>query len=159
MVELIVNISNKRIVNMSDLKSAFNNLKDGRHLITIKDFRKRSIPQNSYYWGVVVPMVRRGLYDAGYDAVRTNDEAHAVLKHVFLRKEIVSKETGDMIEMSGSTTALTIPEFNDFLESVCRWASEYLGIIIPDTNEVIIDFSESVEEIVRNAEYQSKIDS
>lgn len=159
MVELIVNISNKRIVNMSDLKSAFNNLKDGRHLITIKDFRKRSIPQNSYYWGVVVPMVRRGLYDAGYDAVRTNDEAHAVLKHVFLRKEIVSKETGDMIEMSGSTTALTIPEFNDFLESVCRWASEYLGIIIPDPNEVIIDFSESVEEIVRNAEYQSKIDS
>ena len=159
MVELIVNISNKRIVNMSDLKSAFNNLKDGRHLITIKDFRKRSIPQNSYYWGVVVPMVRRGLYDACYDAVRTNDEAHAVLKHVFLRKEIVSKETGDMIEMSGSTTALTILEFNDFLESVCRWASEYLGIIIPDPNEVIIDFSESVEEIVRNAEYQSKIDS
>ena len=159
MVELIVNISNKRIVNMSDLKSAFNNLKDGRHLITIKDFRKRSIPQNSYYWGVVVPMVRRGLYDAGYDAVRTNDEAHAVLKHVFLRKEIVSKETGDMIEMSGSTTALTRPEFNDFLESVCRWASEYLGTIIPDPNEVIIDFSESVEEIVRNAEYQSKIDS
>src|SRR5438552_17183381 len=102
MVDLIIHIRDRNIVNMQELKAAFNSLKDGKHQVTIKDVRNRSLPQNDYYWAVIVPMCRKGLYDAGYDEVRTNDDAHEVLKHEHLRKRIVSKQTGDVIDIAGS---------------------------------------------------------
>ncbi len=142
MVEVIIHISNRRIVNMQEFKDAFNQLKDGKHLVTVKDMRKRSVPQNSYYWGVVVPMVRKGLYDAGYDEVTTNEDAHEVLKHIHLRKRIVSKQTGDVIDISDSSAKLSIPQFNEYIEAICKWASEFLNVVIPSPNEEIIAFAE-----------------
>lgn len=142
MVEVIINISNRKVVNMQEFKAAFNQLKDGKHMVTVKDIRKRSIPQNSYYWGIIVPMVRKGLYDAGYDEVTTNDDAHEVMKHIHLRKRIVSKQTGDVIDISNSSAKLSIPEFNIYIEAICKWASEYLGIVIPSPNDQLAEFEQ-----------------
>ena len=144
MRELIININNRKIVNMPELKAMFNQLKDGKHLLTIKDYRKRSLPQNAYYWAVMVPLVRRGLYDSGYDEVRTDDEAHEVIKQVHLKRNIVSKQTGDVIEIPGHTSKLTIPEFNEFIESVCRWSAEFLNVYIPSPNEQLVEFENSI---------------
>ena len=153
MVEVVIHINNRKVVNMKEFRDAFNQLKDGKHLVTVKDMRKRSIPQNAYYWGVIVPMVRKGLYDAGFDEVRTNDDAHEVLKHVHLRKHIVSKHTGEIItEIAGSSTTLSIPEFNDYIEAICKWASEYLGIIIPSPNEQIVEFEQWQSSIVKSCD-------
>ena len=140
MVEVIINISNKKVVNMKEFREAFNQLKDGKHLVTVKDIRKRSIPQNSYYWGVMVPMIRKGLYESGFDEIRTNNDAHEIIKHVHLKKRMVSKQTGDVIDVAGSSSVLSIPEFNEFIERVCRWASEYLGIYIPSPYEQMAEF-------------------
>lgn len=140
MTEVIIHISNRSIVNMNDFKNAFRSLKDGKYLITIKDIRKRSLPQNSYYWAVIVPMVKKGLYDAGYDAVRTNEDAHEIMKHIFLQKKMESKNNGDVIWIAGSTASLSIPDFNSFIEEVCRWASDYLGIVIPSPYEQMAEF-------------------
>lgn len=142
MQELIIHIRDKKIVNMQEMRGVFNNLKDGKYQITIKDVRKRSVQQNRYYWGVVVPMVRKGLYEAGFDVIRTNDDAHSVIKQVVFKKEVVSKQTGDMITVAGSTKEMSIPEFNEAIEAVCRWAAEYLGIIIPSPNEQMAEFKE-----------------
>jgi hypothetical protein len=103
MLELVLYISNKKVVNMPEFKAAFNQLKDGKHLLTVKDMRRRTIPQNSYYWGVMVPLVRRGLYEAGYDDVKTNDDAHEILKHVHLKNRMVNKQTGEVIDIAGSS--------------------------------------------------------
>ena len=132
---------------MDEIRKQFNELKDGRYLIRIDDARKRSLPQNNYYWGVVVPMVRAGLYDAGFDEVRTNDQAHAVIKRYHLKNDIVSKDTGHILEQDGSTAVLTPPQFNDFIERVCRWAAEYLGIAIPAPNEQYNDYQDWQEHI------------
>lgn len=142
MVEVIINIINRKLMNVDDLKSAFRNLKDGKHIVTVKDFRKRSIPQNAYYWSVMVPMIKEGLYEAGFDEITNNDEAHEIIKQVHLSKRMTSKQTGDIIDISGSTTKLSITEFNEFIERVCKWAAEYLGIQIPSPNEELIMFSE-----------------
>jgi hypothetical protein len=145
MVEIIVENTGSSLLNIDELKSALQQLKKGKHLITIKDIRKRSIQQNRYYWGVCVPMVRKGLYDAGYDEVKTNEDAHEVLKHVLLKKSIVSKQTGDMIDLSASTQKLSIPEFDAYVESVCKWAAEYLLVIIPSPYQQLVEFEEWVE--------------
>ena len=85
-------------------------------------------------------MKKKGLYDAGYDEVTTNDDAHEVMKHIHLRKRIVSKQTGDVIDISNSSAKLSIPEFNIYIEAICKWASEYLGIVIPEPNDQLAEF-------------------
>jgi len=140
--EFYINIADKKIINLDEMKKVFNDLKDGRYLIRIDDARKRSLPQNNYYWGVVVPLVRAGLYEQGFDEIRTNDQAHAIIKRYHLKNEVVSKDTGDILEQDGSTTELTPPAFNDFIERVARWAAEYLGIAIPAPNQQYNDYQD-----------------
>lgn len=138
---------------MQEFRTAFAQLKDGKHLVTVKDMRKRSIPQNSYYWGVIVPLVRKGLYDAGYDEVRTNDDAHEVLKHIHLRKRMVSRQTGDVIDIAGSSAKLTTPEFNEYIESICRWSAEFLGVVIPSPHEYLsVEFDNWIENLAHEVE-------
>lgn len=132
---LIIHINNRTLLNKVEYKEVMNNLKDGKYLITVKDLRKRSLPQNSYYWGVVVPLIKSGLREAGFDDVKTNDDAHLIIKHIHLKKEIVSKSTGEVIDIAGSTTDLNVPEFMEFLDRVCKWSAEYLGVMIPIPNE------------------------
>ena len=73
-----------------------------------------------------------------------NDEAHTIIKQVILGKNMVSKVTGDMISISGSTAKLTIPEFNEFIEKICKWSAEYLGVVIPSPDEEYALFSDEV---------------
>ena len=75
MRELTIEIFNRKIRNLADFKKLFNELKDGKYRLTIKDFRKRSLQQNAYYWGVVVPMVKEGLRHEGFDDVTEDEEA------------------------------------------------------------------------------------
>lgn len=153
MKEVKIHIRDKKIVNMHEMRDVFNKLSDGQFLISIKNISKRSIQQNRYYWSVVVPAVRKGLYEAGYDEVKTNNDAHEVIKHIHLRKRIVSKQTGDVIDIAGSSTELSTPAFNDFIESICRWSAEFLGVVIPSPNEYVSkDFENWIEEIENEIE-------
>lgn len=147
MRELIIQRSDERIVNKEELLAVFNSLKVGFHRLTIKDARTRSHPQNRYYWGVVVPMAMEGLKDAGYDEIQNMMDAHEILKHLHLRKRIVSKQTGDVIDIAGSSAKLTIPEFDEYLERICKWAAEYLNVVIPAPNEQISKLSAYAEEL------------
>jgi hypothetical protein len=147
MVQVELHISNRKVINKDEFNAAFKNLKDGKHLVTIKDLRKRSIAQNSYYWGVMIPLVRHGLYEAGYDEVKTNDDAHEVLKHVHLKQRIVNKQTGDVIDIAGSSAALTTPEFNIYVEAICKWAAEFLGVVIPSPNNQLVALDNWIEKI------------
>ncbi len=140
--EIIINITDQGIVNMTDLRDFFKQLKPGRYMLMAKDARKRSLPQNNYYWGVVVPLIRAGLYEAGFDEVRTNDQAHAVIKRYHLKNEVVSTSTGHILEQDGSTTELTPVGFNEFIERVAKWAAEYLGIVIPSPNDQYMHFQD-----------------
>lgn len=147
MKQIIFEIRCGKIINPAEMRELFNTLKEGRHQITIKDMRKRSLPQNDYYWGVVVPMCRQGLYDAGYDEVKTSLDSHEVLKHLFLKKEVTNKSTGEVLTLDGSSKDLSIPEFNEYIENICKWAAEYLSIVIPSPNEAMATFADYVEEI------------
>lgn len=132
MKEAIIYKTNREITNFQVIAGLLNSLPDGRFLLTAKNINKRSLPQNAYYWAVCVPMVRQGLYDAGYQDVKTNEDAHEILKHLFLKKKIVNQVNEDVIEVAGSTADLETLEFNNFLEEVWRWAATYLSINIPE---------------------------
>ena len=145
MQEVLISRTDRGLTNQDQLIAVFNSLKIGHYRVIVKDARTRSLPQNAYYWGVIIPLVRQGLLDAGYDEVRTSIDAHEVLKHLHLRKRFVSKQTGDVIDIAGSSSKLTIHEFNNYIENICRWSAEFLGVVIPSPNQQMAQLGEYID--------------
>ena len=102
--------------------------------ITIrKKTKRRSLEQNAYYWGVVVPMVRQGYFDVGYRY--GIEETHTELKEMFRKVEKVNDQTGEIKTITGSTTDMSTVDHMDYIAQIQQWAAEYLSITIPDPGE------------------------
>lgn len=93
--------------------------------------KKRSNMQNAFYHGICVPMVQQGMYELGTEM--SLQETHEFLKIEFNYKEVPSLH-GELMKVPRSTTELTTVEFMVYIEKIQRFASEYLGIVIPDPN-------------------------
>ena len=98
--------------------------------------RKRSTPQNAYYWAVVVPMVRDGIGQATGD-IYTPEEVHEFLKGKFNAVPMVNHATGEVDHIARSTASLKVGQFMDYLAMIRRWAVDFLGITIPEPNEQV----------------------
>lgn len=125
------------------------NLKRNRNLIidAIKSFegkdvlitfekpkKKRSNPQNAFYYGVIIPIVQNCLRDAGY--IMTNEATHDLIKLKFLKEVILTNEdTGEVVERVKSTTELSTSQFMDFIAEISVFTNEYFGVIIPSPND------------------------
>lgn len=104
---------------------------NGEVLITIeKASKKRSNQQNRYYWGVVVPLMKKGLNDLGHEL--TEDDIHEYIKSKFNPQAITLEDTGEYFSFGRSTTELNTSEFMDMLASIQQFAAEILNVIIPD---------------------------
>lgn len=107
---------------------------DGREIcITIeRPKKKRSLSQNAYYWGVVIPLCRQLLEEYGNDV--DEEETHSFLK------EHVGKLTSSVIDGKGrkaitkSSASLSTAEFEQYLLRVTAWAAQE-GVMIPSPNE------------------------
>lgn len=130
------------IANQAQVEWTLNSLEDGRYRVAISAYKKRSLPQNKYYWAAMLPMVVEGLRHIGYSEVKTVDDAHEVVKVLFLKRKIYNENTGEEIEVPGSTAKLTTTEFNLLIDQVIQWAAEYLGLQIPLPNEPLIMFAD-----------------
>lgn len=110
-------------------------IQDGSYLVTIKKKNNRSLPQNAYYHGCIIPEFKRGLYELGYDF--SSQDVHEFLKDRFLKKQIANEQTGEFLEVPGSTAGLSTIEFNEFISKCQQFAAEYLNIVIPDPNSQV----------------------
>ncbi len=104
-------------------------------IIIEKKKRSRSLEQNSYYWGVVVPLVREGLLDVGYKV--GVEETHELMKDKFALKEHVNENTGEVLESKQSTSTMTTMEFMGYISDIQQWGAEYLSINIPDPGQQV----------------------
>jgi hypothetical protein len=121
--------------NRNLILNAFNALNNCKITITIQKQKKsRTSPQNRFYWGVVVELVKQGLKDAGH-MLNTND-THELLKLRFLKETLmVNEQTGEIVERVKSTSELTTTQMMDYIAEIQIFSAEYLGIEIPDPNE------------------------
>lgn len=103
--------------------------------------KPRSLPQNRYYFGVLIAQVIDALVDNGIDRNELNtDLVHDMLKMKFLRKELVS-EHGEVIEYVQSTSKLTTEEFSIYIDDIVRWCAETLSYVVYLPNEqAMMDF-------------------
>lgn len=135
-MELIFTKRNGNIVNTKKMREFFDSLpSDGTFQLTSKPVNIRSLGQNNYYHYIVVPAVRQGLYDIGFDGIKSNEQAHEFLKEKFLKRyEHNRNNPEEVIELPGSTAKLTTVEFMAYIAEIQRFSAEYLGIVIPDPN-------------------------
>lgn len=111
---------------------------DGKLVVLeLRQSRSRSNQQNRYYWGAVLPIVQDGMKAVGVSM--SIEQVHELMKYKFLQIEYVTND-GEIIQSIGSSKELSPPEFNEYIERIQQWASEYLGITIPDPNEQITIF-------------------
>ena len=104
--------------------------------ITIQRKRKkRSLPQNSYYWGVIVKIIRNELYELG--SIYTHKQVHGILKEMFLKVDEPIGDDGLFISRVKSSKELSTSEFMDYTAQVIRWAAEFLNCVIPDPGQQI----------------------
>lgn len=88
-----------------------------------KSKQVRSLPQNKYYWGVIVKVVSQ---HTGY----TSEETHQELARMFLSYE----NNGKLFVRS--TTKLNTVEFEKYAESCRDWAKREMDVYIPLPNEI-----------------------
>lgn len=117
------------------LDETINNLPLGDYVITITPNRKtRSTQQNAYLWGIVYPAVLFGLQDAGWEII-DEEQVHEYCKQAFAAREVINKDTGEVISLPNSTARMQTAEFNVYVDKIKAFALEYLNITIPEPNE------------------------
>ncbi len=136
---IIGNVKNGKFVPNSKeyFKKAFESYEGKTIELSLKVWhKKRTNPQNSYYWGVVIELIKNYINHLGNNF--DSDTIHELLRSLFLKttKEIVNKESGEVtiIEYIQSTTKLSTIEFETYLESCKRYAAETFYINIPDAD-------------------------
>ena len=95
---------------------AVGKLPDGRYVLTLEDeVEARSSKANRFYFGAVVEPI---MAKTGY----RKHEVHDILKHKFNPKLVSDPETGEIIEVDGSTADMTVAEFQMYVDSCIEWA-------------------------------------
>ena len=104
-----------------------------------KKFRKRTSPQNRYYWSVIVQYWMDLLTDSQGE-IYTKAQTHEFLKSNFNFKEIVSEVTGEVLRMPKSTTENRTFEMEEFHDICRKKALEFFNVVIPLPNEQLEAF-------------------
>ena len=117
------------------LDETLHNLPLGDYVITITPNRKtRSNQQNAYLWGIVYPSVLFGLQDAGWEII-DEEQLHEYCKQAIAAREVINKDTGEVLSLPSSTARMQTAEFNVYVDKIKAFALEYLNITIPEPNE------------------------
>lgn len=104
-----------------------------------KKLRKRTSPQNRYYWGVIV-FYWSEILTQEYGEQITTAQTHEFLKSNFNFVELVNKETGEILRLQKSTTENKTLEMEEY-HKICRdKALEFFNVTIPLPNEQLEAF-------------------
>lgn len=129
-------------LNRDRLRNELKGRQDCAVTITIeRKHATRSLSQNALYWAVYVETISE---HTGY----TPDEIHELLKAKFLPKKVaIADGNGELIDdimIGGTTTRLNKIQFGEYLQSIHEWASNKLGLWIPEPTDGTADEREEV---------------
>lgn len=131
----ILTIRDGQIVTNPQIRKMFNSLKDGKYNVEVTKITKRSNQQNRYLHGLLIPEFRRALNSVGYDEVKSDEQAKEIMKQMFLKRQTVNKDTGEVLEYVQQTRDLTKEENNILIEEVIKFCAEHMNYQIPYPNE------------------------
>ena len=127
----IVDDNGWRVLNRDSLTAELKQLPKGRYRLLIEKKRsKKSHDQLGYLFGAVYPLLLKHLNDAGYEFANVA-EVDAFCKAQFASREIVNRNTGDIVSVPGLKREFSTTDMMTFIDAVRNWDAEYLGGYIP----------------------------
>jgi hypothetical protein len=135
MKEVFLTIKDKRVVEKVDLP-------DGRYASKWSRKDKRSNQQNRYLHGVMLPVIKEALRGAGWNMIKSIEDAKDFVKIKFLKYDMVNEDTGEVVEMYRNTSALTKAQFSELVQDVQIWLLEFFNIHLPLPGEQSSMFNE-----------------
>lgn len=104
----------------------------GRYWFNVTRCRsQRTLKQNAWYWGFVLPAVSSGMGEVWGQRV-SSEEVHEFLKDRFLKRPFKDRRDGKTMGYTvRSTPSLNTEEFGQYLDQIIVFAADYLGVEIP----------------------------
>jgi hypothetical protein len=99
--------------------------------------KRRTTPQNRYYWGVIIPMWQELLLTE-WGEHYSKEATHEFLKMNFNFDEQINEDTGEVLRKPKSTTENSTTDMEMYHEICRRKAFEYFNAVIPLPNEQIM---------------------
>lgn len=131
MKETYISITEKGVVEKERFKSFLKDLGTGKWIIKAERKDKRSNQQNRYLHGIMLPIVRDALKEAGWNNIKTIEDAKDFIKIKFLKYDLANEHTGEVVEMYRNTSGLTKLQFSELVQDVQIWLDEYFSIELP----------------------------
>jgi hypothetical protein len=125
-----------KVYRKSEMQSIIKSLDKGEYeWVLRKKKKKRSLSQQGYYRGCLVPAIYDGFVDIGYAKKDLSYElVQEFLKDKFLFKEIINEDTGEVMRVPKSTTECSTIEMNEYHADIQQFGAEFLSITIADPN-------------------------
>lgn len=110
--------------------------KDKAIRVTIQDYEKnRSLAQNSYYWGVVLPAISAHIEEQT-GQIKSCDDLHEWFRDEYLPPRVVEINGKPKI-IRPSTADLKVGPFAEYLDRIIRYCSIDLGLIVPAPDDEV----------------------
>jgi hypothetical protein len=107
-------------------------LPKGKYQHTVeKYYKKASPPQFGWLYAVIYPLSLIALNDAGYEFTNV-DQVDIFWKCMFANKEVIVRETGQILSIPLSKSEFLTIDHMAYSESIRQYCSEYLQANIPD---------------------------
>jgi hypothetical protein len=120
-----------KIIRRQDFDQFVKLAPSGDYQLTLKKiYRKRSIHQNAFYWGVFLDMEMSVLYDEGWH-FPNKDLLHEWNKSNFLKDKIVNEDTGEVFDVVKPSSGLTTTEWEEFMENIRLTFRDNYGCELP----------------------------
>lgn len=121
-----------REINLSAYRMQLDLLPPGKYqTVTEKYKRKATHQQFKYLYGVVYPLSLLALINAGYEFVNI-DDVDVFWKRMFANKEILNRETGEIMILPLSKSQFKTIDEMAYCDSIRNYCSEYLNTNVPD---------------------------
>jgi len=136
-VEITTSVKNGKFTrNRTIVLQAINSFNNADVVLTFdKPKKKRSNNQNSFYWGVLIPLMQSGAKDL-WGEVWSIDKAHKHLSNLFVFHESVNEKTGEITQTPKSTTELTTTGWEVFMTEIRIYLLENFDINAPEPNQI-----------------------
>lgn len=128
-----------RIIGRNLLEKVLASVRDGLYKVTVRKLQNnRSNQQNRWLWGQIYPRMLQGFLDAGWDDFANEEEVHQYCKIQFAGKDIVNRNTGEVVTIPGRTSKMDVVEFALYCEQLRIFAYDYLNVTIPEPDSSLI---------------------
>lgn len=132
-------IKGRRVVfNAAELERLYDYF-DGKHVqfeATLPR-NKKSVNQNRYYWGAIIPFVQKIFADAGENM--RNGQVHEVLSAQFLPEKpaVTNPLTGEISSAKFRYSELTTKGFNAYFDAIAAFILEATGLVLPSPEDLL----------------------